>query len=176
MITLTAPPGDTIARSYDRTPERWRRFMARLRRDYQGAHFEYYRVIERQSRGHAHIHALLRGPLVIPSEIRRVAHTAGFGHQAHIRRASRFDASYLTKQLGTESPASRKLAGLPALPRWFHPTSSSRRWAPSFRVRRDEWRRLVDPKSFLWRVVAGAPRGIADQLERLGYAVAYSGP
>ncbi len=173
MVTVTAAPHDTITSSFRLAPRRWASLMERLRRRWPAASVEYFRVVERQRRGHAHIHALVSCPPIPPSVLRQLAVSAGFGPQTHVRRSRPGDTAYITKQLANDAFAQSAAAGLPR-PKWFRPVTTSRGWAPAFRVIRDEWR--ITGWDAPWAIFHVPATLLVRCLEAAGYAVAYSGP
>lgn len=104
MFTLTAPGNEGVEQSYDQLARRWKRFRESLRRRFPGARFEYFRVTERQGRGHAHLHVLSRGPFIPQRWLSEAA-----GHAGLVR-----------------SPTSARL--VPAPPATW-PSTWARRWA-----------------------------------------------
>lgn len=176
LVTLTSPANDSIARSYQQLAARWKRLIRRLRHRFPGATIEYYKVTERQTRGHAHLHVLVRGLLIPNRVLSELAASSGFGWSVDVRRARKRHAGYVTKELSTENPDLWERRGLPSLPKWHRPASSSRGWAPSFRSRRDEWRNAHEVTSFRWHVLPALPSIVATVLGRLGFVIEPAGP
>jgi hypothetical protein len=176
FITVTSPAHDTVAGSFERVARRWGRLIELLRARYPAAAIEYHRIVEQQRRGHAHVHALVTGPILPPRVLRGLAVRAGFGYQATVRRALRADALYITKALGPQPSGVLTDFRAQAMGRYFHPASSSRGWAPGFRVLRDLWRRTVDPGAYRWRIVRVMWGAMAAALHAHGFTVDYAGP
>lgn len=169
MFTLTAPASDTVERSYDELARRWNRFREQLRRDFPGMRFEYFKVTERQARGHAHLHVLCRGGFIPQRWLSASAAKAGFGFVADIRqvgkKAAKYVGKYLAKEMGTRGEA----LGFPPLPRWHRRASWSRNWAPAFQASWQRWMQTQQLLGFSWWISNSPPAPTAYRLGALGY-------
>lgn len=171
MFTLTSPASDTVEQSYDQLALRWKRLREHLRRDFPRLRFEYFKVIERQQRGHAHLHVLSRGGFIPQAWLATAAAKAGFGWVADIREVGRQVAKYVAKYLGKEMGAAAQTLRYPALPRWHRRASWSRAWAPAFQT---NWLRWMADQQLLdvsWQIANGTPARTAYRLASLGYEV-----
>jgi hypothetical protein len=90
LVTLTAP-GTAKSWEWNRTAAtRWNAFMTYLRRAFPGAQIAFWKIGERQERGHVHYHIVLRGLRWLPVEVlRALALRAGFGPWVWVGRADR---------------------------------------------------------------------------------------
>ena len=153
FFTLTSPGTEDGEASYSHFPERWKRFRMRVERRW--GRIEYLAVVERQTRGAAHVHVVFRGPYIPQRWLSRVAKECGFGPIADIRRSNpaliRYLAKYLTKELSDPTAAP---------PRYFRRVRWSRGWcAWEKRGRAVTW-------SDWWIVDAGSSRTAIDAARR----------
>jgi hypothetical protein len=169
MMTLTAPASDTVERSYDQQSVRWKRFRERLRRAFPGIRLEYFKVIERQRRGHAHLHVLFRGGFIPQRWLSAAAAKAGFGPIADVREVGKQAARYVSKYLAKEMGDTPELLGLPPLPSWHRRASWSRAWAPAFQHSWQSWLVQQAMATFRWYIASSNPVRTAQQLAQLDY-------
>lgn len=168
MITLTSPGDESAAASYENLSRRWKVFLLALRRAHPRMRFEYFKVTERQLRGHAHLHILYRGGFIWKGWVKQAAVSAGFGRVRDIKlvgkQAARYVAKYLTKEmLAPNQP------GVAPLPKWHRRASWSRGWAPDFSAQRVEWLAQQELGRYHWHVATGRPVLVAMRLQLLGY-------
>jgi hypothetical protein len=169
MITLTAPGDEDPLRSYEELPRRWKRFLLQLHRAHPRMRFEYFKVTERQKRGHAHLHILYRGGFIWHGWVRRAAMHAGFGPVRDIRPVGRQAARYVAKYLAKELLVVGHAPGSTPLPKWHRRASWSRGWAPNFSAERDAWLEQNRATTYRWHVASGRPVLVAMRLQLLGY-------
>lgn len=168
MITLTSPGDESAAASNENLTRRWKRFLLALRRAHPRMGFEYFKVTERQLRGHAHLHILYRGGFIWKGWIRQAAVEAGFGPVRDIRLVGRAAARYVAKYLAKETVAPQG-PGIEPLPRWHRRASWSRGWAPGFNAAREEWLGEQNLARYHWHLANGRPVLVAMRLQLLGY-------
>ncbi|MEX2135773.1 MAG: hypothetical protein WEB29_02265 [Chloroflexota bacterium] len=167
MLTLTSPGDEDFTRSYAELRPRWKRFRELLRRRFRRSGFEYFAVIERQQRGHAHLHVLFRGPFIPASWLTYAARKAGFGKIADVRAVGKQAGAYVAKYLGKEMGRTPEGLGFPPLPKWHRRASWSRGWALHFAQRGATWRASL--AGYTWYLANGSPLFVAHRLARLGY-------
>lgn len=169
MFTLTGPGDESPDDSYDQLAARWKRFYMALKRQFPAMRLEYFKVVERQQRGHAHLHVLARGGYIPQRWLVIAAQRAGFGRIADIRavgpKAAGYVSKYLAKQMG-KVPAQ---LGLTPLPKWHRRASWSKGWAPGFGSQRASWVAQHSLASYTWFQANGRPVLVAMRLQLLGY-------
>lgn len=169
MVTLTSPGDESAASSYDNLAKRWKRFVLALRRAHPRMTFEYFKVTERQKRGHAHLHILYRGGFLWHGWIRDAAVAAGFGRVRDIRLVGKEAALYVAKYLAKDTLPSPQHADVALLAKWHRRASWSRGWAPGFSGQRAEWLAQQDLADYTWHLANGRPVLVAMRLQLLGY-------
>jgi hypothetical protein len=97
FLTITSPSTESAEESFRLLSSRWRALHQRLNRRF--GRLEFVAVVERQRRGHAHLHVLVRGAYVPKPWLQRAAADVGFGF-ADARRSDAKSAWYLTKSIG----------------------------------------------------------------------------
>lgn len=168
MITLTSPGDESAASSYENLGRRWKRFLLALHRAHPKMRFEYFKVTERQLRGHAHLHILYRGGFIWKGWILRAAVEAGFGRIRDVKLVGKAAARYVAKYLAKETVAP-KGPGIEPLPKWHRRATWSRGWAPDFNRRREEWLAEQGLARYHWHLANGRPVMVAMRLQLLGY-------
>lgn len=169
MLTLTAAATDTVERSYDEQARRWKVFREQLRRDFAAMRFEYFKVIERQQRGHAHLHILFRGDFIPQRWLSAAAAKAGFGPVVDIRQVGKQAARYVSKYLAKEMGTTPEQQGYPPLPRWHRRASWSSAWAPAFQASWQQWLNQHELARFRWYIANARPTRTAYRLAQLDY-------
>lgn len=169
MFTLTSPADETPDQSYAELAARWKRFHLLLRRRYPGMHFEYFKVVERQQRGHAHLHILYRGGFIWQGWLSQAAARAGFGRVADIRRVGPVAAKYVSKYLAKEMGKPPEGQWPPALPKWHRRATWSRGWALEFAHQRQLWVAGQGLADYRWFMANARPVMVAMRLQLLGY-------
>lgn len=169
MFTLTSPGDESAEESYHQLAARWKRFHLALQRRYPAMQFEYFKVVERQLRGHAHLHVLSRGPYIHWRWLREAARNAGFGRIADVRQVGSRAAHYVSKYLAKDMGGTRDRLGLSPLPRWHRRATWSKGWAPNFNAKRAEWLSQLGVSSYTWYLANARPVLVAMRLQRQGY-------
>lgn len=171
MMTLTSPGDEDYEYSYDQLRPRWKRLREMLRRRFPRIRLDYFAVIERQRRGHAHLHVLFRGGYIPQRWLKHAAVQAGFGSIVDVREVGKAAGRYVAKYLGKEMGAVPEALGFPPLPKWHRRATWSRNWATAFAKRRLAW--LVDNAvdAYRWYIANCRPVLMVDRLRLLGYTV-----
>lgn len=157
-FTLTSPPGEDPATSYDLLQARWHRLLQRVHR--RIGPLEFASVVERQGRGAAHIHVVYRGRPIPKAWLSKAAVSAGFGRKVDAKpTVDAGVAAYLGKQLAAEihDPSL-------APPAYFHRVRFSRHW--DLRVPPPAPRRWT-----AWYIAAARPEVAAISARARGYDV-----
>jgi hypothetical protein len=169
MLTLTSPGDEDYERSYEQLRPRWKRLRESIRRRFPGLRLEYFDVIERQQRGHAHLHVLFRGGYLPQRWVSAAAAKAGFGRIVDVRSVGKAAGRYVAKYLGKEMGNTPAALGFPALPRWHRRAAWSRGWAPAFAKSKQQFRASLS--GFAWWIFNCRPVLAAERVQRAGFDV-----
>lgn len=169
LMTLTSPGDEDSERSYQLLRPRWKRLRETLRRRFPGLRLEYFAVIERQRRGHAHLHVLFRGPYIPQRWLSSAAQKAGFGPIVDVRQVGKAAGRYVAKYLGKEMGATPEALGFPPLPKWHRRATWTHRWAPEFARKRRQWQVEQGLLAYIWYIASGMPMRVASRLQAIGY-------
>ena len=155
FLTLTMPAAVDADASFDLIGTAFKRFRQRVQRAF--GHHEWAAVLEAQPlRGVAHLHVLMRGPVMGKRWLARAASASGFGQAADVRPARAGHSRYMVKTL--------RIGATVRLPAYTRRVRLSRSWAACLP-------RLKVPRGTQWWIANAPPEQTAEFLRSLGYVV-----